>query len=232
MKKAILCILSLVLASAGVTSAQTTIIKLNTIKDADSVASIQYAYPHFRDGRVVFINQGITPAKLNYSRVNGEILFKNGNNILALNQLEIIKLVTIERDTFFVSPAGGFVKQIDRYPAVALVKTSRLKLAGREVKAAYGGYSKVSVSRPLVTVSGSEQIGERLAVDENLLYTLTTTYYLLTSANKLFEASEKAFLLGYADNKKEIKTFIDSAKINFNKENDLTRLLHFAQSFH
>lgn len=116
------------------TSTQSIHIKLNSINDADSIASIQYAYPYFKDGRVFFVDKGITPAKLNYSRVNGEILFKDKNTILALNKLETVEKVTIANDTFFVSPAGGFVKQIVGYPAVALVKTSRLKMLDREAK--------------------------------------------------------------------------------------------------
>lgn len=231
MKKGLFCFLLLILIHIETTSAQSKLIKLNSINDADSIASIQYAYPHFIDGRVFFVNKGITPAKLNYSRVNGEILFKDGNNVLALNKLETVEKVTIAKDTFFVSPAGGFVKQIIAYPAVSLVKTSRLKLIDREAKGAFGSYSKASGAKPVVTLPGVDGTGERVSVDENLSFTLTDTYYLLTSSKKLIEASEKGFLLAYPRNKKEVKTYISSTNVNFGNENDLTRLLLFVQSF-
>ncbi|MFD2164160.1 hypothetical protein ACFSJU_17255 [Paradesertivirga mongoliensis] len=230
MKKGLVCLSFFVLIGIETISAQSTFIKLNSINDADSIASIQYNYPHFRDGRVFFINNSNTPAKLNYSRVNGEILFKDKNNVLALNKLETVEMVTIAKDTFFVSPAGGFVKQIVAYPAVALVKTSRLKLLDRETKGAFGSYSKASGAKAITTLPGIDQTGSRVAVDENLSFTLTDTYYLLTSSKKLIEASEKAFLLAYPGSKKELKAYISSTNVNFNKENDLTRLLLFVQS--
>ncbi|MEJ6980069.1 hypothetical protein WG906_06385 [Pedobacter sp. P351] len=231
MKKGIVCFLFLVLICVKITTAQSTFIKLNSINDADSIASIQYAYPHFRDGRVFFANKGITAAKLNYSRVNGEILFRDGNNVLALNKLETVEMVTIAKDTFIVSPDGGFVKRIIAYPAVTLVKTSRIKLLDRETKGAFGNYSKTSGSKAITTMPGVARTGNNVAVDENLSFTLTDTYYLLTSSKKLIEAGEKAFLLAYPSHKKELKTYISSTNVNFNNENDLTRLLLFLKSF-
>ena len=124
MKKLFFCLPLLILAVILTSVAQTTVIKLNTIKDADSIASIQYAYSGFKDGRVFFLNKGITHAKLNYSRVKGEILFKDANGVLALNKLETVEKVTIANDTFLVSPAVEFVKQIRKFPSVSLVKKS------------------------------------------------------------------------------------------------------------
>jgi hypothetical protein len=212
-------------------SAQSAIFKLNSIRDADSINSIQYAYPNFKDGNVFFINKGVRAAKLNYGRVNCEILFKENNTILALNKLESVEKVTIANDTFLVSPAGGFVKQVKVYPDIILVKTSKLTFVDREKKAAFGGYSSVARSQSVITMPGIDHTNQRVTVDENLSYRLTDTFYLLTSSKKLIEATPKALLTVYPHYKNEVKNYVTHNKVDFNNEQDLNKLLQFAQSF-
>ena len=230
MKRALICVSLLLLVFTKSTSAQSTIVKLNSIRDADSIAAIQYVYPHFQNGRVFFINKGITPGKLNYSRVNGEILFNNNGQILALNKLETVEKVTIAKDTFLVSPLGGFVKQISVYPAVSLVQASRVRFLDRERKVAFGNHSSISSARGVVTLPGTDNNDLRTKVDENLSFVLTDTYYLLTPSKRLIELNEKDFLLAYPNHKKQLKAYMSNTKIDFNDLEDLNKLLLFAQS--
>lgn len=229
MKKYPACFMLLLLVGIKA-NAQSTIIKLNSIRDADSIDNIQFAYPEFQDGRVIFLNGGVTPGKLNYNRATDEILFKDKNSVLALNKHETMNKIAIGTDTFLVSPIGGFVRQIASYSNITLVKKSILKFLDRERKTAYGGYSTTAGTRSIITLPGSSEPSIRTTVDENLTFTLTEKYHLLIPKVGILEASEKAFLISYPSYKKDLKTYFANNKVNFDNKEELNKLILFAQS--
>lgn len=231
MKKVFVCFLFLVLLAVKSASAQSSVIKLNSINDADSLATLHFAYPDYQDGLVFFFNKGITPGKLNYNRLRDEVFFRNKNNELALNKLETVEKISIGSDTFLVSPVGGFVKQIAAYPQLKLVKKSTLKYLDRERKVAYGGYSSTTGTRAVTTLPEHSQTTQKISVDENISYTLTDTYYLLIPTKKLLKINQKSLFALYPDNKKELQTYFSKNRVNFNKEVDLNSLLLYTQSF-
>jgi hypothetical protein len=66
-----------------------------------------------------------------------------------------------------------------------------------------------------------------LDINELVLLSKVTTFYVSTGKNKKVPASRKNILDMYPKNREKIKKFIDSEKISFSKEQDLIQLAEY-----
>jgi len=209
--------------------AQEKTIKINTIKDKDVLLKAIYAYPDFTEGSVHLKDNSTAETKLNYNRLNNEILFiHNIKDTLALSSPETVDYIVIGNDIYFYV-AGSYVKQLTAYSSINLVQTSRLKYMGTEKKSdGYGSYSNASADESVNNVQNGVQ--SKIGVDENQIYTLSDTYYLLTASKKLLPVNKKNFIKSYPKYEKELNDYITTNNIGFEKVADLEKLLQYAQS--
>lgn len=210
-------------------SAQDKTIKVNTIKDKDVLLKAIYVYPNFMDGQVNLKNNSTVETKLNYNRLNNEILFIHDNkDTLALSSPETVDSIIIGNDLYYYID-GAYVKQLTAYTTVNLVQKSKLVFMGSEKKAdGYGSYSNASAVESITNVQNGVQ--SKVGVDENQVYTLSDTYYLLTPSKSLLLATKKSFMKTFSKHEKELNDFISTANISFEKLTDLQKLLEYAQS--
>jgi hypothetical protein len=216
----------LLLSSALFAQEQTIKINMNT--DKALLQRSMYAYAEFTKGVVHLKGNTTEEARLNYSRLNDEMLFiGNKNDTLALSNPETVENVIIGTDVYFYL-GGTFVKQLTAYPTVNLELKSRLKYIGMEKRGdGYGATSNASSNESFTNVKNGT--APRLDPYANLTYTLSNTYYLYNGKN-LVPATKKTFVKSFSKHEQEIENYIKTQTINFEKQADVEKLLQYIVS--
>ena len=70
----------------------------------------------------------------------------------------------------------------------------------------------------------------KLASDENLVYTFKDNYYLSGKFNQFYPATRKGIYDLFSKNEKKLKEFLGKNNIDFNRKEDLERLLGYMRS--
>lgn len=87
-----------------------------------------YKYPSFREGSVLFFDGQTSTAKLNYNFLNGEMDFiAPTGDTLSIADLKIIKLITIDKDSFYVDK--GYMQLISEFKTKRLAAKQLIQLA-------------------------------------------------------------------------------------------------------
>lgn len=185
-----------------------------------------YRYPHFSQGLVVFKHGGQTNAKMNYHMLNGEMQFiTQGGDTLALADPFSIKYLTLDSALFFYNE--GYLEVILNNEKLKLAKKVRLETQWEKI-GAYGQASPSgSIRTPNKLILGN--IGKNLSQNQNILVRKEYSYYWLDKYGTILKANKANLLKLIApDSKNKIDDYLKANKIDYNKEEDLKRLLEFA----
>jgi hypothetical protein len=230
MKVIILTALFGMAACAGFSQNDKTI-TVNTLErpTAEMYKSV-YMYPTFLEGKVVFKDESFAETKLNYNRITGQILFtRPKGDTLALARPETTSKVVIGADTFCFFQNAFLQKLSHRDDAPNVYVKQNMKYIGNEKKGPYGTYSQVSSANSNGTVSVDDQATRYISVDENLIYKSNSEFYLSDRFNNFFPANKARFYKMFAQHENQLRTFFETHKINFNKQEDLLSVLEYVQ---
>jgi hypothetical protein len=205
--------------------------RVNSVnRDSAALINSIYLYPQFTRGYILFRNQNLASAMLNYNRLSGQIVFINPKgDTLEPAYAQDIQFIAITSDTFqFHNKA--YTQLITHYTGgVNLYKTEKIKYNGKEKKGAYGGYSATTAASSVDKVSNENDI-KKIGVDENALYVLSRQYYLKDSSGKFFPASKKNFKKLFLLKEKEIDEYLQKIKINYVNEIDLLNFIAYLRN--
>jgi hypothetical protein len=204
---------------------------VNTLDEQKGqITSRVFRYKEYASGRVIFKDNSSADAKFNFNQLAGKMLFINPKgDTMELANPETFKLIIVGIDTFYFFE-NKYLEKITHYPTINLAKNQSVKFIGKEKKGAYGTYSGVSASNSNTTFTNDDQITKNIAVDENNVYSYNNTYYLSDKFNNFSVANKKNFYKAFFVHEKEIKIFADAQAINFNKVEDLQKLVQYAHS--
>ena len=211
---------------------ETKIVTVNSVYDGDSeLTNHIYKYPYFYTGKVTTKENAMFSGPLNYNRMTNEILFINTKgDTLAMVNPETFENVVIGKDTFYYS-ANGFIQKITHFPSVNLLKKELLEYEGTEKKGAYGFYSKANSDVKTTNVYSDNGVKlNDLEIDQNRVYHLKNEYFLSDKNGEILPANKKTFSSLFPKYSKELKSYLDSNKINFKKGADLDKLLQYLTS--
>lgn len=230
MKK--LLIGSLILFFHNVKAQDNNTVVINAARQNESeLVKKMYRYPQFLEGRAYYKNGGITDSRFNYNYLTNLILFISPKgDTLELAQGENFDKITIGTDTFCYANKT-FIQQLTHSSTYNLFVKTFLRYNGREKKGAYGGYSSTSASSSIseMYVSTGPGVG-KLTPDENVIYVFDYSYYLSGKFGKFYPATKKGVYDLFSKNQKQVKEFLDANKIDFNKKEDLEKLVQFAST--
>lgn len=233
MKTIITCLLALLLTPT-LFAQEHEVIKVNTLATQEA-NSIGLMYPEFLKGKVLFKDERVSDAFLNYNRLTNEVLFISPNgDTLALANPEQAFQILIGNDTFHLYQHDLLLK-ITHNEKLNLFARPRIKNIGTEKKGAYGTYSSVSAvdsytsfSANSVATKGADYTNY-IPVDQNVLFRENVDFYFSDAGNNLFLANKANFFRRFSGFKSEIKNFIDSNSINFGNKDHLAKLISFVQ---
>jgi hypothetical protein len=189
-----------------------------------------YRYPQFVEGKAFYKNDDVTTSRLNYNYITNRILFisPKGDTLELANGEEFNK-ITVGVDTFCYHDKE-FIQQLTHYSFFNLFLKKSLRYNGREKKGAYGSYSATNASTSISEMYASgEQSVNKLTTDENIRFVFENSYYLSGKYGKFYPATKKGAYELFSKNQKQVREFLETNKIDFNKKEDLEKLLNYAR---
>jgi hypothetical protein len=204
-------------------------ITVNTLEQPTALNSTVFLYPDFTAGTIFYKDGGLSEGKLNYNRLTGQVLFLSPpKDTLALAHPETMTRIVIGTDTFSFFK-NEFLQKLTHYSGPDLYVKKSLKFIGKEKKGAYGTYSPVSaVNSNSTYTTEDDNLTVYISVDENMIYQEKYNYYFSDGFNNFFPATKSKFYNLFSQYEKQLKTFIDENKLNFNRRADLLRLIEHA----
>jgi hypothetical protein len=185
-----------------------------------------YRLPAFVNGTVTFKDKSTAGGKMNYNIYLGEVQFIDAKgDTLSIANPETIDSIAIDSNLFYYKK--GYLQVVANYNAIRLVMKQKIEF--RPVKiGAYGNQSPGNSIESYGKTSTSPYVNNnQLTINEDIIVLKSTHYFLSYQRYREVEANRRGFLSVFPAIKNKVDEFIDTNKIEFNKEADLKRLLAF-----
>ncbi|MCF2490688.1 hypothetical protein [Dyadobacter sp. CY347] len=204
------------------------------VKNGSDVSKVipfaeRYQFDKFLDGQVLFRSGKISKAKMNYSLVHGEVLFVDAKkDTMLFNDHAFISKIFVGDNLYFYTKGHGHVHAIEDYDGVKLGKKQFLVRMGNEKYASYDQYSATSAISSYS--SFVNQNGNLQGLESNVKVVLKrrSILFLIDKNERITFATRANFLKIYPKYKKKLNEYLRVNETNFEKEEDLKRVLEFA----
>jgi hypothetical protein len=222
--------LAAALTTATFAQAQNT--EKKVVKAGDIVANAisengAFRFRQFTEGNFRLKDGTKNSARFNYHYISGEMLYLNTKgDTLALAIPEQVEYIAIG-ESKFIYENRAFHEVLLTTPSASLAKKIKIHIEN-EKTGGYGSSAPSSSQDQLRNVNYSSNFYQ-LSYDVAILK--TTSFYWIDTKNNLQPATKKNALKMVAKDKQpKLEAFIEENKTNFNREDDLRKLLNFASS--
>ena len=183
-----------------------------------------YLYPSFKEGMVEFKDGRRFVRPMNYNRIAATIEFiSEKNDTMAFLDETAIEHVNIGDDRFTFNP---ICMRFLSSKKVKLYVYEKMKI-GDNQKIGAMGIPNSSSSIESVDRIDSDQRSYKLDLNQTLILSKSTSYYIQTSTSKILPANKKNVLNLFPKNEEALKQYIKTKNISFNKSDDLIELVKF-----
>ena len=227
--KAPLLVFLMLVGNADLLAQDSTIVTVRTgqkVNDVLTPADI-YHYTQFTNGKVAFKDGTKGVAKMNYNRLFDQMLFIGpGGDTLALADEKTIKLITVERDTFFYDE--GYIR---------LIADGNVRLAEKQVWVVADIRKIGTFNKPTTTVAvhsfssytnGADAAKSKdLIMNEDIILRKETHYYVGDKFNFFIRANKKSIMQLFNKYEKSVENYLKENKISFERKDDLEKLVQF-----
>jgi hypothetical protein len=193
--------------------------------------SIQYIFPEFTAGRVLYKNGVSAEGKLNYNMLLEEMMFvDDANRQMVMDNVKEVNMVTIDGRRFYPYGSQKFAEELTG-GAVRLRVLRRGSLMKHSKEAGYGSSSATSAIDSYSSISGAANQKAALTEKGNVLVTVSRIYYLVSSGGKYTAVkNQKTFIRQFPTFKTEIENFTKDQSVDFANQKDLISLLAYCNA--
>ena len=188
---------------------------------------MRYIYADFKPGIVQFRNGNQGGGQMNYSPVLQEMDFiANGKDTMALNDIESVKYIVLEKDTFY-RVQKFFVQQVANNGEIRLCERRAVNLINRE---RYGGHGELqggSSVQAVEQLSGDLNPMRQMVAKQVMTFSLDKTYYFGDRFGTLRLANRKNLMDAFGKQYPGLENFLAQNKINYLKLDDMKLVLEF-----
>jgi hypothetical protein len=187
-----------------------------------------YRLPKFTEGIYTMRNGQKATARFNFNIGNGEVEYiGDKGDTLAIGVPEEIRLITMGTDVQYIYKNKAYYEILaDKKPG-KLAKRVRILLENEKK----GGYGESAPASSQSNLKNFTAAGGLYQLSYDIAIIKTTSFYWLDSWDNLQSATKKNSLkLVSKDKQAKLEAFIDENKISFNSEDDLRKLLQYADS--
>ena len=213
---------------ASITVGQTT--EVITVKAGQSLYDVHkeiFRYPNFKDGKVYFLDGGLSAGKLNYSFISEAMQFISAaGDTLSLADEPTIKYITIENDTFYFDK--GYLESLINAGNVKLAIKQKIKFKDTHKIGAFGTASPTVRTENEKTYMGDTRYN--LIIAEDLIFVKEKEYYLNVRFRDFVIVNKKNLIKLFPKQKDNIESFLKENNINLRVENDLKKLIQYLAS--
>lgn len=195
--------------------------------------AVQYFYPQFQPGKVIFYNGHTTNAQLNYNLLLGEIHFVGAQkDTLSLANEQLIKMIVVGKQPFVFAPKYGYLLiEANDSSSVRLGRKQQFRLANLEKIGAYQQSTGVSSIRTFTVFSNGNGSVQKLDPKGDVVFSKNTTYYFVDKNNSCYKASKSSLFKILPKYKKQITNYLQENRPDFRNEKDLKDIIQFCRQF-
>lgn len=186
----------------------------------------QYLFSGFTEGSVLQKSGTVTKTLLNYNTLTQEMIFKQGDQFLALDKLWEIDTVFLNNKKFV--PGDNMFYEVGANTPVALFiqYTSEIIPPGNET-----GYGQSQTSA-ITNVTDLKRSGRAysLKLPDEYSFKNKTAYFLKKDGNFIVISNLKDVKKVFAGKESLIDDYAKKNKVSFKKDEDVIRLVEFSNS--
>ncbi|MEO5996839.1 MAG: hypothetical protein ABIN89_08910 [Chitinophagaceae bacterium] len=188
-----------------------------------------YLYPEFIQGTIYFRNGNTNLANFNYNRMNGEMQFIDvkGDTLSVANEVTI-KYINVAKDSFYYSE--GYLQLVKGNNAAKVARKQVIKIIDQQKIGAYDQPSSAGAISSYSSLSNDLRF-YKLDVRQDVILAQQTTYFFGDKYNNFFRANKKNLLRNFSKKERELNDYLKENNIDFNKEEDLTKLIVFLKDY-
>lgn len=227
MKRSIIIISSFFILSVSL-SAQNG--KFITVKPGTRIidyfpTELRYRYPAFTDGQVIFKNSKISPYRLNYNFLSGEMEYIQTEDTMSITKNIDIRSIVLDVDTFYYN--NGYLEQIKGGPVQVLLyqrwelyDVQRLDAYGLPIRGtAASSYDSFPTDSKFIN----------LVHNENIIFRKVEDYFISFNIETLIPFKKKDILELFPQKASDIKGYLKSNKVDFESRDDLIRFADYLE---
>lgn len=189
--------------------------------------SVSYLYSSFKNGTVYFKDSRRVDAPLNYNSLFEEIMFiAPGGDTMALDNGALIKYVVITTDTFYF--ADFFVKNEGHFGDIRLASKGIFVIYDSNPMGAMGTKATGSVTTVRTLLTRGES--KTLTRQDVIKIRKETQFYIGDRFNNFKAANRKNLMDFFPEKSKKIREYLKNNSVNFNKRDDLSKIIVFLQA--
>lgn len=196
----------------------------------DFMASLSkqiYHYPQFVEGTVVYKDGITSKGIMNYNMLIGEMQFiDDKHDTLSIANEQTIQYIAIANDSFFYDK--GYLALITGNPTAKLAVRQRIKVVDKQKIGAYDQPSSTGSIDSYNSVQGGSRV-YKLDIREDIILAKETSLFLGDKFNHFVIANKKNSIKLSANKQNEIEKYIRENNIDFNKKEDMIKLIGFLQ---
>jgi len=186
----------------------------------------RYRYPQFITGRIHVVSGVYAEAKLNYDFLNGEMEYLKNRDTLAIANKKDVRFIEIAQDTFYYDK--GYYMELIQGGQVKVVLKQYIKLKETLKKDSYGTSSSGSATTSYGTLPAGGDF-HMLVANEDMVFQRIVEYYLSDQSGGFVQYNKKNVLQLYPQHKDDIKAYLKTSNVSFDKREDLLKLAGYLQ---
>jgi len=197
------------------------------VKDVLTPTDI-FQYSEFKAGKVFFKDGSKAAAKMNYSRLFDQILFiDTKDDTLAVADEKTIKFITIDRDTFYFD--NGYMKLIADKGVIKLLEKEVWVVADiRKIGTFNRQTTTVAVNSFSSYTNGIDAAKSKdLILNEDIILRKETQYFFGDEYSHFARTGKKGLFQLFGKDQRDIENYLNENKINFDKKEDIEKLVQF-----
>jgi hypothetical protein len=203
-----------------------------TIKTGQKVTDVLtstdiYYYPQFTTGKVLFRDGSKAGAQLNYNLLYDQMLFiDTKGDTLALADEKTIKYIAVGKDTFYYHE--GYLRMISNGDVVLAERQTWIVADVRKIGTHNKSTTTFAVESFSTYTNGSDAAKSKdLILNEDIVLKRKAEYYFGDRFYYFVRAGKKGLLQLSPKNEQGIETYLKDNKVNFDKKDDIEKLLQF-----
>jgi hypothetical protein len=183
-----------------------------------------YLYPAFKEGMVELKSGQRYLRPMNYNKVAATLEFiSEKNDTMAFADESAVGHVNIGGDIFLFTPVC--LRALSSKKAKLYVY-ERIKIGDKQKIGAMGIPNSTTAIESVEKID-TYQRSYNINLNETVILARTTSYLIKTNNSEIVPANKKNVLNLFPNNEPQVKEFLKSKNISFNKESDLLELVKF-----
>lgn len=186
-----------------------------------------FRFPKFAEGVLLMQDGRRSTSVFNYHLVTGEMLFINNGDTMAIGVPEEMDQVVVAGNSHFIYKDKSYLEILSEGESVRLAK--KVKVTMENDKNGGFGQSALNSSNDQLAIHTNGKLYYELTYDVAVIK--VTSFFWVNGKDNLQPVTKRSSLrLVPKEKQSRLEAFIEENKTNFNSEEDLRRLLAFADS--